>query len=235
MFRWRLIQLCGLALIVCATWSNISLAQETKAEVSKAGEVDSHASGGHDAKGDHGHDDHGPDPAHANISDNGHDPAEWRAEKSIATLIVFGILLFVLTAYVWHPIAVGLEKREKTIAANIKNAEQAARDASAKLAEYEAKLAEAAQEAQRIVAEARKDAETAGQRLLATAQEEATRQRERAVAEIESAKRVALNELAQQSTEVAMSLAQRIVGREVKANDHQSMIQDMLSKLPSKN
>jgi F-type H+-transporting ATPase subunit b len=201
---------------------------KVKAEASKVAEVAS------DEKHDE-HAEHEIDPTHSNMTDVGEDPAEWRSEKAIATLIVFGLLLLGLTAVAWKPIAEGLEKRERSIAANIKNAEQASKDAAAKLVEYEAKLASAAQEAQQIVADARKDAEAAGQRLLASAQEEAARQRDRAVADIESAKRVALNELAQQSTEVAMTLAQRIVGREVKAGDHQGMIQDMLKQLPSNN
>jgi F-type H+-transporting ATPase subunit b len=184
---------------------------------------------------DHAHGDHEIDPTHANMTDVGEDPAEWRSDKAIATLVVFGILLAVLTTFAWKPIAAGLEKRERTIASNIKNAEQASKDAAAKLVQYEAKLAAAAQEAQQIVADARKDAEAAGQRLLTAAQEEAARQRERAVADIDSAKRVALNELAQRSTDVAMTLAQRIVGREVQSADHQGMIQDMLKQMPSQN
>ena len=204
-------------------------------DVNNVDEVDVAADAKADAKHDDGeHAKHEIDPTHSNMTDVGEDPAEWRSEKAIATLIVFGLLLLGLTAVAWKPIAEGLEKRERSIAANIRNAEQAAKDAAAKLVQYEAKLAAAAQEAQQIVADARKDAEAAGQRLLASAQE-AARQRDRAVAEIESAKRVALNELAQQSTEVAMTLAQRIVGREVKAGDHQGMIQDMLKQLPSNN
>ncbi len=232
MFFRQSLMVVAVVLALCLAMAGTAVCQEGKAEVSGASDVaqaaDSHGSG------DHGHSSH-IDPAHANLSDAGPDPAEWRSEMSIATAIVFGVLMFFLTAYAWRPIAEGLEKRESAIAANIQNAERAARDAAAKLAEYEKKLADAAQEAQRIVVEARKDAEAAGQRLIATAQEEAARQRERAVAEIDSAKRVALSELAQQSTEVAVSLAQRIVGREVKANDHQGLILDMLNKLPSKN
>ena len=129
----------------------------------------------------------------------------------------------------------GLEKRERRISDNIAQAEQASQTAEAKLAEYEAKLSSANEEAQVIVSDARKDAEAAGQKLVAAAQEDAARIRERANADIESAKRVALGELADQSTQVAMSLAQRIVGREVKAEDHQSLIQEMLAKLPSQN
>ncbi len=129
----------------------------------------------------------------------------------------------------------GLEKREHGIADNIRRAEKAAADATAKLASYDAKLAAAAEEAQKILSESRRDADAAGQRILATAQEEAARQRDRAVAEIESAKRKALNELASKSTDIAINLAQRIVGRELKADDHQKLVQEMISKLPSRN
>ncbi len=230
MIKLRLISLFASAALAMFAFTLVGPAQDKKpdAEVAKEAEVTPTSKQA-------GHNSHEIDPTHANMTDVGEDPAEWRSEKAIATLIVFGLLLLGLTAFAWKPIAEGLEKREKSIAANIANAEKASKDAAAKLVEYEAKLAAAAQEAQQIVADARKDAEAAGQRLLTSAQEEAARQRDRAVADIESAKRVALNELAQQSTEVAMTLAQRIVGREVKAGDHQGMIQDMLKQLPSKN
>lgn len=175
------------------------------------------------------------DPTHANVSDATYEVIDWRTDLAFFSAAVFAVLLFVLISTAWKPIMQGLEKRERGIADNISRAEKAANEASAKLAEYEAKLAAAAEESQRIVAEARKDAEAAGQKLIAAAQEEAARSRDRAVADIESAKRVALSELASQSTDLAMSLAQRVVGREVRAEDHQGLIQDMLTKLPSQN
>ena len=169
------------------------------------------------------------------MSDSAEDPSELRSDMAIATLIIFGCLLAGLAIFAWRPISDGLQKREKTIANRLANAERASQEAMAKLREYEAKLSAAAVEAQQILSDARKDAEQVGQRLLATAQEEATRQRERAVAEIESAKSLALRELAEKSTDVAMTLASRIIGREVKPADHQTMIQDMLAQLPSHN
>lgn len=205
-------------------FSVVSLA-EARAEDKAASHSEGHAA-------DHGH---AVDPTHANLSDTAEDPSEWRSEKAIATLIVFGCLLAGLGAVAWKPISEGLARREKSIADNIANAEKASKDAVVKLQEYEAKLAGAGAEAQQILADARKDAEASGQRLIAAAQEEAARQRERAVAEIESAKSVALRELAEKSTDVAVSLASRVVGREVRADDHQGLIQDMLAKLPSRN
>ncbi|MBX3423794.1 MAG: F0F1 ATP synthase subunit B [Pirellulaceae bacterium] len=215
---------------------NADAAQPSSAVANKQ----SHA-GDHGHSGDHGHgsgqaaghDDH--DPTHVNMTDQAEDPSEWRSEMAIASLIVFGCLLAVLSAFAWKPISEGLDRREKSIANHLANAEKASQDAMAKLREYEAKLSLASSEAQQMLSDARKDAEATGQRLISSAQEEAARHRERAVAEIESAKTIALGELAQRSTDIAMSLAGRIIGREVKAADHQSLIQEMLSKLPSKN
>jgi F-type H+-transporting ATPase subunit b len=178
---------------------------------------------------------HGADPTHANMTDAAEDPSEWRSEKAIATLIVFGCLLAGLMGVAWKPISEGLQKRERSIADNIAKAEQASVAATAKLQEYEAKLASANAEAAQLLSDARKDAEASAQRMIAAAQDEAARQRDRAVAEIESAKAVALGELAQRSTDVAMTLAGRVIGREVTAADHQSMIKEMLDRLPSKN
>jgi F-type H+-transporting ATPase subunit b len=236
-----------LSVAFLALLSSASLAQDVpatseQAEVEKvdADHADAeHADAGHtDAA--HADEDHGDghvdlDPTHANMRDATYKVVDFRTDMAFFSAIVFLVLLATLTTVAWKPIMQGLEKRERGIASNIANAQKASQDAMAKLAEYESKLASANQEAQQILADARKDAEATGQRLIATAQEEAVRQRERAVAEIDSAKRVALSELAEKSTDVAMTLAQRVVGREVNASDHQNLIQEMLTQLPSKN
>lgn len=191
----------------------------------------------HGSEDDHGsHDGHADnDPTHANVGDATWGVVDFRTDMAFFSAIVFLLLLFGLMGTAWKPILEGLQKREDMIANNIANAEKASADAEAKLAEYEAKLESANEEAATVVADARKAAEAAGQKLVASAQEEAAMMKERATADIDAAKRVALGELAEQSTDVAMSVAQRVVGREVKADDHQGLIQEMLAKLPSKN
>ena len=210
------------AAVVAGQGTVASAAQEAKSAAAAA-----------EGHGDHGH--AISDPTHGDASDNLFKAVDFREDMAIFTAVVFLLLLAGLYLAAWKPIMDGLEKREHAIAGNIKAAEQAAADAQAKLQEYEAKLSAASEEAARLVSEARKDAEAAGARIVASAEEEAARQRDRAVADIDAAKRVALSELASKSTDVAMSLAQRIVGREVKAADHQGLIQDMLAQLPSKN
>ncbi len=243
-----------MALAVACFATNLGFAQDSDASESAEAEISDesslqpedgnepdsveHTEEGHSGdshEGDLEHQLHESDPTHGNISDATMELVSFRSDKALFSAVVFLLLLAGLYATAWKPILEGLEKRERHIADNILHAEQASQSADAKLAEYESKLASASEEAQTIVADARKDAEAAGQKVVAAAQEDAARIRERATADIESAKRVALGDLANQSTEVAMSLASRIVGREVKPEDHQGLIQEMLSKLPSEN
>ncbi len=228
---WALMMLAGL-MVAAAGGPLMAQAAETKASETKAADPKAAEHAGDHAGGDHGHI---PDPVHGNTNDATYNAVDFREDINIFTAVVFLLLLTGLYFAAWKPIQEGLEKREKSIQGNIESAAQANADAQAKLAAYEAKLASAAEEATRIVAEARKGAETTAARIEAEAQDEAARIRERATAEIDAAKRVALNELASKSTDVAMALAQRIVGREVKAADHQKLIQDMLTQMPSKN
>ena len=185
----------------------------------------------------HGHDNahHGPNPTNANAGNELNSLLAWQSEKALWTLVVFALTLLGLYLIAWKPITEALEKRERTIANNISDAKNASEQALARLKEYEAKLAAAAAQATEIVTQARKDAEVAGQRIVAEAQVEAARQRDRALADIDAAKQTALSEMAARSTDIAFSLARRIVGRELQPSDHQQLIQDALTRLPSKN
>lgn len=175
------------------------------------------------------------DPSHGNATDMLSHPLEWRSDQALFTLIVFGLLVAVLYALAWKPLIQGLDLREKTIALQIAEAKQASETAATKLKEYEAKLNEAAVQAQELVAQARKDAEAVGERIKSEAQAEATRQRERSLAEIEAAKQSALSELTNKSTDMAFALARRVVGRELRQEDHQQLINDAMNRLPSQN
>jgi len=162
-------------------------------------------------------------------------PADLRFDTSIYSLIVFLILLAVLYKFAWGPIAAGLEKREQTIAKQIADAEHASAMAAKQLQEYERKLAAATEEARAIVTQARQDAVTAKDKIVAEAQAVAAKERDRAVADISSAKNQALQEIAQQSVTTAISLASNIIRREIKPEDHDKLISESLQKFSNLN
>ena len=117
----------------------------------------------------------------------------------------------------------------------IEEAKQGQEKAAQQLKQYEAKLAAAGEEARELVAQARKDAESAKDRIVAEAQAAADRQRQRAIEDIQTAKNVALQEMTEKSVDLAVNLAGRIVRQQLKAEDHSQLIREAMDQLPSRN
>jgi F-type H+-transporting ATPase subunit b len=219
-------------------------AASTEKKADDHGEVaksEGHDAQGADAQG-HGAQGHGGsghhddmDLTHANAAADMELPNSIRSDKTLFSLVVFGLLLVGLYLLAWKPITEGLGKREADINGLIAKTQKASEDAADKLKQYELQLQTAAQEAQNVIAQARRDGEASAQRIIAEAQNEAIRRKDQAIAEIDSAKRAAISELSNKSTDLAFSLAKRIVGRELRKEDHQQLIQDVLNQLPSKN
>lgn len=173
------------------------------------------------------------DPTHANASAQMSNPLELRTDFGIFSLLVFLGLLAVLYALAWKPLMKGLDLREKLIAGQVEEARVASEQAAAKLKEYEAKLADAAVQAQSMVVQAKRDAESVAERIRSDAEANAQRMLDRARSEIESAKQAAMSELSQKSTDIAFGLARKVIGRELKSSDHEQLVRDALSRLPS--
>jgi len=155
--------------------------------------------------------------------------------SAVCNLLIFLGVLGILSKFVWPVILGGLQAREDKIFDELKNAEKANSEAQSLLADYQNKLDGAAAEVQSILSDARNDATASGQRIVDEAKEEAERQRERAIAEIETAKKVALADLAGQTSDLAIGVAQQVIGRELKAEDHAELIRKSLDRLPSNN
>jgi F-type H+-transporting ATPase subunit b len=175
------------------------------------------------------------DPTHGYASSESESLLEFKSDKALFTALVFVLLCAGLYLAAWKPISQGLARREATIANQIADAQRASEQAAVKLKEYEAKLADAAVQAQELVNQAKKDAAVVAERLKVDAQNESTRMIERARSEIETAKQAAISELSTKSTDIAFGLARRVIGRELNQGDHQQLISEALGRLPSSN
>lgn len=196
--------------------------EDAKSEAEEDGKE--HGGGGfHDEK----------DLGHANASDSLYSPTQWRSDLAIFTFVVFLLLMGVLIKFAWGPIADGLDAREEGIANKIDEASRDAEAAAARLADYDAKLSGAEAEAQVLIAKAQTTAETSASRIKQEAEADADDQKQRARADIDAARGVALDELSNQSVNLAVQLASQIVGRELKQEDHTALIQDALKQFSS--
>ncbi|WP_442507558.1 F0F1 ATP synthase subunit B [Novipirellula sp. SH528] len=182
-------------------------------------------------EGDHVH------PATAGGHDDANTPPllSFDIGSAVCNIAIFLGVFAILSKFVWPPILSGLKAREDKINGDLENAERINAEARSLLSDYQTKLDEAANKVQGMLAEARRDAETNGQRIVADAKAEAERTRDRAIADIETAKKVALADLAGQTSDMAMQVAKSVVGRELRPEDHADLIRQSLDRLPSNN
>jgi F-type H+-transporting ATPase subunit b len=170
------------------------------------------------------------DPSSPDLST---EPLSFDPDLAWFTLLVFVLLLIVLKKFAWGPIIAALETREKNVAEHIAQAERNHEAAKGVLADYEKKLAAAANEVRALLEEARRDAEHTKQSILAEAKAGAEAERARALRDIEAAADQAMESLAKRSADLAVDLAGKILQATLSKDDHSRLIQEALAKFPS--
>lgn len=182
---------------------------------------------------------HGAHIGEANAGPKLEDPTDVRADLAVWNFVVFLILLAILYKFAWGPISAGLEKRERRIAENIAAAERVGEEARRTMAEYEAKLAGAADEVRKLLEEARRDAEHTKAQIVAEGKQAAQVELERATREIQTATDAALKQLGERSANLAVELAGKIIRQKLNPQEHQTLIQEAVMKFaavePSRN
>lgn len=180
---------------------------------------------------DHSHDAH--DAAH------GHEPLNPLPEPKqglvvgLTSIVVFLLVLAFLSVKVWPMIGRGLDERANKIKSEIEAAELAQEQAKAALQEYERNLAQARAEAQKMLDDAKSQQQVIAAELKAKSEVELNQMREKAKRDIEAAKRDALNEIYNQASAMATSMAGKILKREIGPQDHQRLMQESLGELQS--
>lgn len=158
-------------------------------------------------------------------------PFEGNVGVALWTLVIFGLVIFVLGKYAWGPILGGLQEREKFIRSSLESAKADRDAAEARLKEYTDKLVTARAEATAIVDEARRDADVVKNRIHEEAQAEANRTIERAKREIGIAKETAIKDLYTLTARLTTDVATKILSREVKPQDHERLIRESIDQL----
>jgi F-type H+-transporting ATPase subunit b len=150
---------------------------------------------------------------------------------AIVSLVVFTVVLLVLSMKVWPAISKGLKDREDKIRNEIETAEMARTQAKDALEQYQQSLASARAEAQKEIDKARAQAQSIAADLKSKADVELSAMREKALKDIEQAKRAAVAEVYEQSTNLATTMAGKILERNVTAGDSDKLLQDSLRQL----
>jgi F-type H+-transporting ATPase subunit b len=147
--------------------------------------------------------------------------------------ISFTVLLVLLAKFAWPAMKQGLEARTERIRSDLAGAESAKDEAERVLSEYRAQLADAKAEAGRIVEEARQQADAVKRDQESRVQTEIAAMRERAAADVESAKAQALADLRRDVADLAIGAAEVIVQRSLDRETQTQLVEQYIDSVTS--
>jgi len=151
--------------------------------------------------------------------------------SDIWVLIIFTLMVVILYKTAWKNVLAGLKAREERIRSDIAHAEQARAAAEASQKEYANQLADAEEKVRQIINKAAADAHKIADNINAAAQAEAEARKEKALADIEQARKDAMRQVYLEAGEIATEIASRILRRNINAADQQNLISEALDQL----
>jgi F-type H+-transporting ATPase subunit b len=152
----------------------------------------------------------------------------WQMLISLANLL---ILFLILKHFLFRPVQKILAKRGEEVGSLYDEAETAKSEAEAARAEYDAKLKGADAEAEEILRRAQVKANERGDEIIAEAKSEADVLRRRAAEDIAQEKKKAINEIKDDISELSIEIAEQVVAREVREEDHRALVDRFIAEL----
>jgi F-type H+-transporting ATPase subunit b len=151
--------------------------------------------------------------------------------------LIWGTVAFVLLLLLLWRVGVfgrmrqALAERSARIQGDLERAEEARRQAEEVLARYRQQLADARQEANRIVEEARQSAEQVRRDMVARAEADANRIVVRAQEEIQGERNRAIAEVRTETATLALELAGRVIGETLDDERHRRLVERYIEEL----
>ena len=149
----------------------------------------------------------------------------------IGQMITFAIFVWFCLKYIWPPLMHALEERKARIADGLAAAERGQKDLELAQARVKDNLKEAKQQAQEIINQAHKRANEMVDEAKETAREEAEKIKAGATADIEQQINSAREQLRAEVATIALAGAEKILKREVNAEAHGKVLDDMMAQI----
>jgi F-type H+-transporting ATPase subunit b len=145
--------------------------------------------------------------------------------------LAFLILLVVLWKFALPPVRNMMQQREDRIRGDLERAEEAKTEAESVLADYQRQLADARNEAGRIIEEARQSADQLRRDLAARAEGDAAQIRERAAQDVRLATERATADLQGRMAELTIELAEKVVERNLDRDTQTALIESYINSV----
>lgn len=149
----------------------------------------------------------------------------------IATLANTLILFFILKKLFFNKVKEVIEAREKEVDELYNNAENAKLKAETMEREYTKKLNEAKSEATEIIKSARSKANIKAEEIVNKASDEAKNLTHKATVNIQAEKQKATQELKSEIADISVSIASKIIEKEINKDEHDKLVQDFIKSV----
>jgi F-type H+-transporting ATPase subunit b len=147
------------------------------------------------------------------------------------TLFLFGVSMFILYKVAFPRIAEALDKRQKAIEESIDTAERTRTEADQLLAEYRERLTAARQQADDIVARARKAGEQAEADLVVKGKERREELLEQARRDIETETRRAIQEIRAEVADLTILATEKVTRKTLTTEDQRRLVDEAVAEL----
>jgi F-type H+-transporting ATPase subunit b len=148
----------------------------------------------------------------------------------IWTLIAFGASLLILRRLAFPRIAEALDKRRRAIAESIDAAERTRIEADKLLSEYRERLREAREQADDIVARARKASDRVADEAKSDAKQTREEMMEQTRRDIEQETRRAIDQIRREVADLTVLATEKVTRKSLDDDDHRRLIEEALSE-----
>lgn len=156
---------------------------------------------------------------------------ELKWDLGVWTLIVFLLLLLVLRKAAWKPMLEGLRNREESIRGAVEESHRARDEAQRLREQLQGEMNKAHEKVRDLLDEARRDAQQMTDDMVAKARGEIQSERERLHRDIGTARDQALQEIWNQTAQLATLVSAKAIRRELSHDDHRRLVDDALAEL----
>lgn len=150
---------------------------------------------------------------------------------ALFTLVNTVALFFVLKKFLFKPVMQMITDRQKEIDDMYDAAGAAQKNAKAMEQEYQQKLAVAAETGERLVKEAVARGQSREEEILRQANDQAAAILNKAAADVAMEKKKAINQAKDEISEMALAIAEKVVGRELTAAHRETLVDDFIQEL----
>lgn len=150
----------------------------------------------------------------------------------IGTIVNTLLLLLVVKKFLFEPVNKILDERKAQVSKTYDEADAALANAHALEAEYETKMSAAKEESAELIRSAAKRAQDRSDEMIAEAKAEAQNIMDRAHADIERERGKAIASVRDEISDIAVSIAEKVVGKSVSVDyEQERLIDDFINSI----